>query len=210
MAPNNMGKAQYLRYLSSEHQFQHGRLCHRQFVHDKNTILAIYLPYLTMTKTIWWLIPGVKHCFHIIYHLNPKSKMDNFVIDKVRLCHRQLQSDFVTDYLLSMTIVYDKVRLVIDNLSMSVFAIDNLYVIIVYDKVRLWQIVSDKDGHLGIGVQIIGLPLVLVAILFLTWSNKADKWPVLCFCHRQIALLELCYCYRKIVRDKVGHVGIGV
>ena len=40
--------------------------------------------------------------------------------------------------------------------------------------------------------------LLMVAILFLSWSNKADKCPVLWFCHRQI------------VYDKVGHLGLGV
>ena len=68
---------------------QDGRLCHRQFVHDKTPILGIYLPYLTMTKTKWPPIPGVKHCFHINYHLNPKSKMADFVTDNLSMTNPQ-------------------------------------------------------------------------------------------------------------------------
>ena len=85
MAANTRGKALLPYYLSSEPQIQDGRLCHRQFVYDKSTILGIYLTYLTMTKTEWPPIPGVKHCYRINYRLNPKSKMANFVTDNLSM-----------------------------------------------------------------------------------------------------------------------------
>ena len=72
-----------------EPQIQNGRLCHSQFVHDTNTLLGFCLAYLTMKKTKWPPMPGVKHSLHTIFHLNLYFKMADFVIDNLSITKTQ-------------------------------------------------------------------------------------------------------------------------